>query len=215
MSQVRFSPEVHSDVVDNEHKYYVYGHYKINSDIPFYIGKGEGRRAYSKKNRNRHWQFLVEKHGYRIEIMCQYLTEIQALDIEKEFIKRFGRADLGCGPLVNMTDGGDGGGRMAEETKLKISIAHKGKVLAEDHKQKLRVPRTETTKRRMRHPKTESHKQSIREGSIGKAGTFRGRKHTDETRIKQRAAQLAYWNSPEGLLKKEEMSLHRMLKNAR
>lgn len=99
--------EVHESVVDELHKYYVYGHYKPNSAIPFNIGKGCGWRAISKTDRNLHWHNTVNKNGYIVEIMYFGLTKEQALDIERMLIAKYGRADKKCGPLVNQTDGGD------------------------------------------------------------------------------------------------------------
>ena len=122
--------------------FYVYAHYKPNEDMPFYVGKGHGNRSYDKTYRNRWWHNIVNKYGYRVEIMYDNLTEAQAFDLEKEFIKRYGRADLGCGPLVNMTDGGDGasGAIVSNETRSKLSKAKKSRIrgpLSEEHKRKL------------------------------------------------------------------------------
>lgn len=99
--------EIHNSVVDETHKYYVYGHYKPSSDIPFNIGKGCGWRATAKTDRNLHWHNTVKKYGYIVEIMYSGLTNEQSLDIERILIAKYGRADKGCGPLVNQTDGGD------------------------------------------------------------------------------------------------------------
>ena len=143
-----------------EQSFCVYGHYKFNEIIPFYIGKGIIGRAYQKTNRNKHWHNIVNKYGYRVEIMYDNLTEAQAFDLEKEFIKRYGRADLKCGPLVNMTDGGEGqcGYIHSKETKQKMSICRKeynpslktklkiSKSMKGKNKWSLGVERTEATK---------------------------------------------------------------------
>ena len=57
-----------------------------------------------------------------------------------------------------------------EKIALKISLAHKGKSLSDNHKQKLsdifkgksNGKRTEETKQKMRKPKTEEHKANMR-----------------------------------------------------
>jgi hypothetical protein len=93
-----------------EEKYYVYAHYKIGEEnIPFYIGKGKNGRAYSKYQRSKHWNNVVEKYGgFHVKILCENMSEMNALLVEKQLIGMFGRSDLGNGPLVNHTDGGEG-----------------------------------------------------------------------------------------------------------
>lgn len=94
----------------------------------------------------------------------EMLLENTAYDIETDMIKSIGRYDLKLGPLCNMTNGGDGGmsgyicsnetkkkmsdkrmgTKATQETKEKDSKAKKGinnpmfgKILSEEHKQKL------------------------------------------------------------------------------
>lgn len=114
--------------------YYVYLHIKLTDGTPFYVGKGKDRRALSKKRSN-WWKRVVNKYGYDIIFLEIKLTEQEATEREKYWIKRIGRKDLGLGPLVNMTDGGEGTSGIIKisqpqtpETKLKISLANKGKI---------------------------------------------------------------------------------------
>ena len=104
---------------------YVYRHIRLDKNEPFYIGIGsdnEGfyKRAYSKKNRNSHWKNII-KYGYEVEIILDDLTWEKACTKEIEFIKLYGRKDLGKGTLVNMTDGGDGLINASADTIKKIS----------------------------------------------------------------------------------------------
>jgi len=50
----------------------------------------------------------VEKHGYSIEIVASCVDDAASQALEVDLIAQYGRADLGRGPLVNLTDGGDG-----------------------------------------------------------------------------------------------------------
>jgi len=105
---------------------YVYRHIRLDKNEPFYIGigsddSGEYSRAYIKKERNKYWHHITRKIKYDIEILLEDLTWEQACEKEKEFIKLYGRKDLGLGTLVNMTDGGDGLINPSEATKDKIS----------------------------------------------------------------------------------------------
>lgn len=121
-----------------ENKFYIYAHYRKTTGEIFYIGKGFGKRAWDRgKKRTLHWHNVVKKNGYTISILHDNLTENEAFTLEKELIKYYGRNDLGLGPLVNMTDGGEGasGIVVSQETKEKQSLAKKG-VLPWNYKKK-------------------------------------------------------------------------------
>ena len=72
-------------------KFYVYMWY--DGDTPVYVGKGCGRRAFRNKE--------VE-----VKIVEEGLSETQALELEKDLIAQYGRADLEEGTLLNLTNGG-------------------------------------------------------------------------------------------------------------
>ena len=106
-----------------ENKFYIYAHINPLFNKIFYIGKGSNKRAWDKSNRNRYWHNTVKKYGYIIDILEENLTEDEAFEKEKRYIKRIGRKDLGLGSLVNMDDGGNGisGLKRSEEHKRKMS----------------------------------------------------------------------------------------------
>lgn len=129
---------------------YVYKHIRLDKDEVFYIGIGDNNikyeRAYSKYGRNFYWNNIINATDFKVEIIIDNLTWEEACGKEREFIKFYGRKDLGLGTLSNMTDGGDGalgykhtkegleklskshqGVPRSEETKIKISKSHKGK----------------------------------------------------------------------------------------
>ena len=91
--------------------YYVYRHYKLDTNDVFYIGMGKEnnfRRAFSKRYRNSYWLNTVSKYGYSVDIVSKNISEEDAIELEIFLIKQYGRKDLGNGCLVNMTDGGEG-----------------------------------------------------------------------------------------------------------
>ena len=101
---------------------YVYKHIRLDKNEIFYIGIGKYddnnfKRAYSKKSRNKLWTNIVNKHGYTVEIICENLTWNEACEKEKELIQFYGRECFNKGPLINMTDGGDGQSNMHPDVR--------------------------------------------------------------------------------------------------
>ncbi len=94
---------------------------------PIYIGKGKDDRYIRIDNRTPIFinKFnKIKKSGLEPIIIKLYknLSEEESLKKEIELIDEIGRLDLGNGPLLNMTDGGDGvsGYKHKEETKKKL-----------------------------------------------------------------------------------------------
>lgn len=85
--------------------FYTYIHFRKDSGMPFYVGKGKKNRLFTKTKRNTHWTNISNKHGFNAEICSHWETENEALEHEKFLIACF--KDIGI-PLVNMTDGGEG-----------------------------------------------------------------------------------------------------------
>jgi hypothetical protein len=112
---------------------YVYQHNRKDTGEVFYIGigsdvGGEYTRAYNKHRRSQYWHNIVDKSGYTVNIILDDISWGEACYTEQYLITYYGRKNKGRGPLVNLTDGGDGGyGRIY--------------VISEETKQKLRKPR--------------------------------------------------------------------------
>ncbi len=104
---------------------YVYRHIRLDKNVPFYIGIGNDNtyyRANFKFGRNATWKNIVNKTSYHVEILIDNVPLELALKKEIEFIKLYGRKDLGTGTLANMTEGGEGtvGLIITEETREKL-----------------------------------------------------------------------------------------------
>jgi len=99
--------------------FYVYSWIREDGS-PFYIGKGNGNRAWKK---TKHHYPPTDKS--RIKINACHLTEQEAFLLETKLIKLFGRKDLDNGILNNRTFGGQGpsGRKMSDETKKKLGEA--------------------------------------------------------------------------------------------
>jgi len=138
-------------------RYFLYRHVRLDKDEVFYIGVGtkyfekrDGkvganpyRRAFLKALRNPFWNNIVAKTDYRVEILCESDSYQFIEEKEKEFIKLYGRKELGTGTLCNLTDGGKGQRNVFQrehsaETKRKMSESAKGRKFSEEHKQKLK-----------------------------------------------------------------------------
>ena len=122
---------------------YVYRHIRLDKNEPFYIGIGSdmtNKRANERARRSELWKKIVAKSDYEIEILMDDITFDEAKLKEIEFIKLYGRIDLGNGTLVNLTDGGDGliNRIFTPEHRRKLSLSQIGRKLSEEQKDKLR-----------------------------------------------------------------------------
>lgn len=114
----------------------VYQHRRLDTNEIFYIGIGNDKnRAYSKYDRSSIWFNYVNKYGYKIEIIESNITWEKALELEKYYIKKIGRLKKNEGPLVNLTDGGDGilGYNHTDETKEFLRKLKTGAKLSPEH----------------------------------------------------------------------------------
>lgn len=132
-------------MIQEEGKYYLYRHIRLDKNEPFYIGIGteytitqkkRGKpieRARSKMRRNKIWNDIVKKTNYEIEIVLMSNDYDFIKQKEVEFIKLYGRKDLNLGTLANMTDGGEGlqGFNHSEETKNRIRQKNTGRKVSE------------------------------------------------------------------------------------
>lgn len=197
---------------------YTYGYLRgKDSDIakfgtPYYIGKGTGNRAWNKGK----GEISPPNDKSLIVILEAGLTEVGALALERQYIRWYGRIDLGSGILRNKTDGGDGasGVRRSEEWKMNLSQHFTGrpnyklrgrkasaeaiaKGVAKRTGQK-RGPPSEETRLKMRAGnlgklRSEETKANMRKGAIDRKGT----PHTEESKAKMRNAKLGRKVSPE------------------
>jgi hypothetical protein len=116
-------------IYTSENRFYVYvflrefasNHGPVGS--PYYIGKGTGKRFKTNKGRT----FKRPKNPKFAFIAFDRMRECDALELESELIKFYGRIDLGTGCLRNKTIGGDGisGTLYSEEQRRYMSDINK------------------------------------------------------------------------------------------
>lgn len=185
---------------------YVYRHIRLDKNEPFYIGIGKKpnyARATQIHGRNKIWKAIVAKTTYEIEILFDDITWEEANDKEMEFIALYGKIYNQTGILANLTDGGDGkkGVPHAEETKALMSHKMKGNL------------------NNLGKVKSQKEREAIRQRMLGSrmspesiqkmAATKRGRKDSEETKAKKRAAQQA-WRSKQPKVKRTAEQCERM-----
>jgi hypothetical protein len=163
----------------------VYRHRRLDTNEIFYIGIGNDKRPYDFHKRSKWWLKIFNKTNINVEIIAKDLTKEEACKLEMFLISLYGRRDLGYGPLVNMTDGGDNGGLgsirtqehkdaiaksnrnriVSEETKKKISKSNKGKT-------KGRIVSNETREKLSKANKgkiiSDETKEKLRQNNLGK-----------------------------------------------
>ena len=147
--------------------YYVYFHINPVKNKIFYVGMGSGNRAY-KYGRNQHWERVVKKYGWIVDIIEEGLTQEEAKEREKFYIKKIGRQNL-----TNMTDGGDGdtftGRKHSEESKKKMSEVKKGKIAS-------KITRSKMSESHKGRKHSEESKKKISLGRLGKDNPMYGKK---------------------------------------
>lgn len=154
------------DIVPGDGQYYVYAYFRPNGD-PCYIGKGRKRRWLEHEKMpnhyNRHFGSIIRNAGGSLPKMklVEKLTNDQAIIIERGLIAAIGRHPNG--PLVNLTDGGDGkyGYVTSAETKRRISIANNGRT----HSLESRERQSRSTSG---VPKTAAHNAAVSASLKGK-----------------------------------------------
>lgn len=183
---------------------YLYRHIRLDKNEIFYIGigsdlNGKYIRAYKKTQRNNYWKNVVNQTEYLVEIMLDDISWEEACEKEKEFIKLYGRKNLGNGTLVNQTDGGEGnlGLTYSDEVKKKMGAANLGKILSEEHKNKIAAGNRGKTYKK-RKPCSEEYRKMMSEALKGKnkgkkrspeaiiniSNSQKGKKHSEETKLK-------------------------------
>jgi hypothetical protein len=167
--------------------HYTYLHRRASDGMPFYIGKGSGRRAFSKVSRSQFWHSTAKKHGLSVEICAQWPTEEEAYQHERFLIECF----EGMGfRLCNLTKGGDGLREPTPEVRARMSASQKKRMAS---------PKTRAlmSKAHKGVPKSAEHVRKIAAANTGK-------KRSQEFCDRIRASRLGVPMTPEAIRKSKE-----------
>jgi len=182
--------------------FYVYA-YSDQDNVPFYIGKGSGKRFHvcmHLSNENPFLKNKIKKIGVgniKIHFLHENFTEVEAFQFEKFYINFYGRRDLGKGTLCNLTDGGEGSSGVicSEETRRKMSEAQKGEnnPMYGVHREGKSNPmygkhHSEETCQKISEAQKGENNNMYGVHRKGKDAAFYGKKHSKEARQKMSKA---------------------------
>lgn len=158
----------------NARNFYVYEHWLTDVDECFYVGKGQGNRAWNMRSRSRYHKIIqeqVRRAGEVVEVRIIYdeLDEQEAFRLEAERIAYWRERGV---HLANFTDGGEGatGAKRSDETRRRLAESKRGKK---------RAPFSEEWRRKLGDA-TRGRKRSP-EAVEKTAAAHRGRKRSQET----------------------------------
>jgi hypothetical protein len=209
-------------------EFYVYVIFRPDGR-PCYVGKGKGGRweVHFRNARNKHLSNIISKAGGNVPVVKvrEHLTNEEAIATEIAWIAALGRKKDG-GPLVNLTDGGEGttGLFVSLETRARMSEA--SKAMWQDPNYKARI--SEATKAQWESPEArarlsearkaqwESPETRARMSEAAKAAlanpevrarmseAAKARLASPETRARMSEAAKAQWESPQARARKAE-----------
>lgn len=147
-----------------ENNYYVYEWIRLDTNEPFYVGKGKGKRWRKlRRDGNDYFNNIVNKHPVVVNILHDNLDEETAYGLECYYIWLY-RDIIGYN-MCNLNDGGEGnsmlcmygelnpfyGKHHTEETKEKMKMCKLGKPLSEETKRKVSENNAWKGKKRPEH----------------------------------------------------------------
>lgn len=183
---------------------YSYGGFCFTNE-PFYVGKGCGARRYAHlrdatkpgRPKRHHAKIISIKKRLKMDPIIvtvqDGLSEKNAFKLEIDAISTIGRMEVGRGPLLNHSNGGEGttgfshpqsievrrrisqklmGRKLSKEHAQRIGDGHRGKFVSEKSRKNL----SESHMGIKMPPFTEEHKRRISE-------SLKGRKYSDVARM--------------------------------
>ena len=184
---------------------YVYTLTDPRNGMPFYVGKGHGKRCEAHLDEAKYYTKRKSKKLNKIRKLMslgikpiitkveENVSDAQAIDFECLLIAEM--RDIGI-PLTNMTDGGDGakGYKHTEEHKQMMRELFAGRIFTEEHRQAMSKPKSEEGRANIAKARltttyrpSEETKRKTSEALLGRASPMKGRKQSDEAKAKMSA----------------------------
>jgi len=122
--------------MNDDKKYYVYEWIRLDTNEPFYVGKGKDNRCYRLNSRSKHFLSIYNKADTVVCILQEDLSENEAFEYECWYINDY-RFTFGYN-LCNMTDGGDGiSGYKHTDEEIRRNRMESHGFDIEDHKEEI------------------------------------------------------------------------------
>ena len=187
--------------------YYVYEWIRLDTNEPFYVGKGRRNRWKSFKGRNKWFDRIVNKTLVVVNVLQDNLDEETANGLEVWYIREY--RDIIGYPMCNIADGGEGCALvgenngmygknprdyMTEETKIEhdrkqresMKEKNKGKNprdnMTEEAKKERDRKASESMKGKNKNPRSKETREKISKTRIEK-GIAKDKKHPNATSI--------------------------------
>ncbi len=105
--------------------FYVYEHWRPDTGVCFYVGKGKGKRAWDLKNMRNRYHKAVTSKLLSLGLSVDVRMVLKDLTAEAAYALEISRIALYApGSLTNMTAGGDGFLNPTAETRAKMSTSY-------------------------------------------------------------------------------------------
>lgn len=155
--------------------FYVYEHWRPDTAVSFYVGKGKHKRVRERKRNFLHDRVVAKLKAagldFEVRIVASNLTEAEAFAMERSRIEYWRSKGV---RLCNMTDGGDGSVTVFTPDVLRrIRAARARQVVTEDQKEKHRKIMASPAVR---------EKLSAAAQARTSPNPFAGHKHSEETK---------------------------------
>ena len=123
--------------------YYVYQHIRLDTNTPFYVGKGKNDRSTNFTSRNKHWKKLFNQVDGNIKSVKvkENLNEEQALKFELELYTQYVNEGYKLINVITPGKKGSSGHKKSKEWKEQyshlMSLKNRGRKLTSEHKNNL------------------------------------------------------------------------------
>lgn len=167
--------------------YYIYEHWRPDTNQCFYVGKGRRDRAFRRYSRNKRWHNVVNKLdrqglSYTVVMVEKALTNDQASQME---IERIAYWKSQSNALVNATDGGGGAAGYTHSEEVKRALTELNKNRSPEVRAKIGAANSKRTVSDATRARLSLLARNMSPETRAKlSDAARGRKHSLEARVK-------------------------------